>query len=192
MHCFIDFYSYTIVYSKDSFQWLRLHFPLQPSRVSCSIFPSLQPSWCYGNASTRNQAQKKQKPPQNEIFWGVFCFFQKLSEIPQIQFLEEFPVFFLSVSLIFRSDFGLSGSYIVEGFPKIFEGFPIIFDPFTHFWGSFPVFRKSLKFLVCWMVSSFFDSVSSFFWIRFRFSEKVVNFQFIVRFPLFLGPFPVF
>ena len=126
------------------------------------------PNWCYGNASTRKRLNTESDPKKTEtsrkwIFLRRFLFFQKLSEIPQIQFLEEFPVFFWSVSSIFRSDSGLSGSYIVEGFPNIFEGFPNIFDPFPHFLGPFPVFRKSLKFSVCWSVSSFFGSVSSFF-----------------------------
>ena len=52
-----------------------------------------------------------------------------------MQFLEEFPVFFLSVSLIFKVGFQ---SYIVEGFPNIF-------DPFPHFLDPFPVFKKSFK-----------------------------------------------
>ena len=38
----------------------------------------------------------------------------------------------------------------------------------------------------------FFGSVSSFFWVSFRFSEKVLNSQFVDRFPLYLGPFPLF
>ena len=92
---------------------------------------------------------KKTEISQKLIFLRRFLFFQKLSEIPQIQFLEEFPIFFLSVFSIFSLDSCLSGFYIVEGFPNIFEGFPHIFDVFPHFLGPFLVFRKSFKFLVC-------------------------------------------
>ena len=105
---------------------------------------------------------------------------KKTGNLPKMNFFEAFPVFskiignpskiifwgisrfFLSVSPIFRSDSGLYGSYIFEGFPNIFEGFPNIFDPFPLFLGPFPVFRKSFKFSVCWSVSSFFGSVSGF------------------------------
>ena len=44
--------------------------------------------------------------------------------------------------------------------------------------GPFPSFFKNYR--------------KSLFWVRFRFSEKVVNSQFVVQFPLFLGPFPLF
>jgi len=87
---------------------------------------------------------------------------KKNGNLPKMNFFEAFPVFskimgnpsnpifrgisrfFLSVSSNFRSDSGLSGSYIVEGFPNIFEGFPNIFDPFPHFLGLFPVFKKKI------------------------------------------------
>ena len=78
--------------------------------------------------------KKKPETSPKRFFLRRFLFFQKLSEIPQIQFLEEFPVFFIRFP-DFRSDSGLYGSYIFEGFPKIF-------DPFPHFLGLFPVFRK--------------------------------------------------
>ena len=103
---------------------------------------------------------KKMETSPKWIFLRRFLLFKKLLEIPQIQFLEEFPVFFYLFPWL--SDFGLSGSYIVEGFPNIYEGFPSIFDPFPHYLGPFPVYRKSLKFSVCWSVSSFFRSVSGF------------------------------
>ena len=113
---------------------------------------------------------------------------KKIGNEPKMNFFEAFPVFskmfgnpsnlifwgvshFLwSVSLIIRSDSGLYGSYI-------FEGFPNIFDPFPHFLGPFPVFRKSFKILVCWSVSPFFWVRFLFFWVRFRFSEKVLHSQ---------------
>ena len=91
---------------------------------------------------------------------------KKNRNLPKINFFEAFPVFskiignpsnlifrgisrFLSVSPIFRSDSGLYGSYIFEGFPNIFEGFPNIFNPFPLFLGPFLVFKKNCKFSVC-------------------------------------------
>ena len=60
----------------------------------------------------------------------------------------------------------------VEGFPNInWVGFRYIYILF---------------------VSRFFGSVSSFFWVSFRFSKKVLNPQFVDRFPLFLNLFPLF
>ena len=120
--------------------------------------------------NTESDPKKTETSPK-WIFLRRFLFFQKLSEIPQIQFLEEFPVFFCSS--IFRSDSGLSGSNIVEEFPNIFEGFPNIFDPFPHFLGPFPVFIKSCKFSVCGSVSPFFGSVSSFFGSVSDFQKKL-------------------
>ena len=162
-------------FSPPAFPGVLLHFPLPPAFLVL---------WKRLNTES---GPNKTETSTKWNFLRRFLFFSKIIRNPSNPIFRGISCFFLSVSLIFRSDFGLSGSYIVEGFPKIFEGFPIIFDPFTHFWGSFPVFRKSLKFLVCWMVSSFFDSVSSFFWVRFRFSEKVVNSQFVDQFPLFFG-----
>ena len=66
----------------------------------------------------------------------------------------------------------------VEGFPNILDRFPL----YLHL-TRFPFF--GVRFLI--------------FWVRFRFSKKVVNSQFVDRFPhflslfpLFLGPFPLF
>ena len=61
---------------------------------------------------------------------------------------------------------------------KSVEGFPNIL-------GRFLLYLHLIRF-------PFFGSVSSFFWVSFRFSEKVLNSQFVDRFPPFLGPFPVF
>ena len=75
-------------------------------------------------------------------FFEAFPVFSKIIGNPSNPIFRGISCFFLSVFSSFRSDSGLSGSYIVEGFPNIF-------DPFSHFLGPFPVFRKSLKFSVC-------------------------------------------
>ena len=82
---------------------------------------------------------------------NFFLFFQKLSEIPQIQFLEEFPVFF---------------------------------DPFPRFLGRIPVYQG----LILLRDFPIFSIRFLIFWVRFWFSENVLNCQFVDRFPLFLGP----
>ena len=106
---------------------------------------------------------KNRKPPQNEFF-EAFPVFSKIIGNPSNPIFKGISHFFWSVSSIFRSDSGLSGSYIVEGFPNIFEGFPNILEPFPHFFSPFPVFRKSLKFLVRLLIGFlFFGPVSSFF-----------------------------
>ena len=54
---------------------------------------------------------------------------------------------------------------------KSVEGFPNIL-------GRFPLCLHLIRF--------------PFFWVSFRFSKKVLNSQFVDRFPLFWGPFPLF
>jgi len=130
--------------------------------------------------------------PKMYFFFRRFLFFQKLTEIPQIQFLEEFPVFFdpfprfldripvyqglilLRDFPIFLRDFPIFlirflifGS--VSGFQKKFkilaqfvDRFPLFLGPFPLFLGPFPIFRKSFKFSVRWSVSTFFGSVFGF------------------------------
>ena len=126
---------------------------------------------------------KKKETSPKWFFSGVSCFFKNYWKSLKSNFLRNFPLF-LSISMIFRLDSGLYGSYIFEGFPNIFYLFP-------HFLGPFPVSRKSCKFSVCWSVSSFlgpfplFSVRFLFFRVCFRFSKKVSNSQFVDRFPLF-------
>ena len=107
---------------------------------------------------------KKQKPPL-KFFWGVSCF------------LEEFLFFSICFPDIFRSDFGLYGYYI-------FEDFPICLIPFSIF-GPVSKFQKKL------LILSFLIGFL-FFWVRFQFSEKILNSYYVDRFFIFLGPFPLF
>ena len=111
--------------------------------------------------NTESDPKKTETSPK-WIFLRRFLFFQKLSEIPQIQFLEEFP-------------------FLFDPFPWFLGRIPvymglIFLRDFPIFLRDFPIF--SIRFLI--------------FWVRFRFSEKVLNSQFVDRFPLFLGPFPLF
>jgi len=129
------------------------HIFLAPPLTKCIV----------ARLSTRYRIQKTETSPK-WFFWDVSCFFFKIyRKSLKSNFYMNFP-FFLSVSLIFRTDSSLYRSYIFEGFPNIFDSFP-------HFWGLFPVFRKSFKFSVCWSVSpyilwvrtsTFFGSVSGF------------------------------
>ena len=48
------------------------------------------------------------------------------------------------------------------------------------------MFWAGFRYIYIWFVSRFFGSVSSFFWVSFWFSEKVLNLQFVDRFPLFI------
>ena len=139
--------------------------------------------WCYGNASTRNRIQK------NGIFFRHFLFFQKLSEIPQNLFLEEFPFFYLFPWFLGQIPVQ-TGLIFLRDFPIIWICFPfflvcfrfskkvlnsLFVDWFPFFWVQFLIlesvsgFQKSFKFSVYWLVSSVLD-----------------------QFPLFLGPFLVF
>ena len=63
---------------------------------------------------------------------------------------------------------------------------------FPSFLRDFRIFWVGFRYIYILLVSRFFRSVSSFFWASFRFSKKVLNSQFVDRFPLFLVPFPVF
>ena len=71
----------------------------------------------------------------------------------------------------------------------------IFFDPFPRFLGRIPVY-KGLIFLRDFLIFSrdfpIFSIQFLIFWVHFRFSEKVLNSQFVDRFPLFFGPFPLF
>ena len=57
---------------------------------------------------------------------------------------------------------------------------------------DFRIFWVGFRYIYIWFVSRFFGFVSSFVWVSFRFSKKVLNSQFVDRFPLFWGPFPLF
>ena len=110
---------------------------------------------CYGNASTRNRAQKK-------------------GNLPKMNFFEAFPVF----SKIIRNPSN-----------PIFRGISRFFDPFPRFLGRIPVYQG----LILLRDFPIFSIRFLIFWVRFRFSEKVLNSQFVDWFPpLFLGPFPHF
>ena len=52
---------------------------------------------------------------------------------------------------------------------------------------DFRIFWVGFRYIYIWFVSRFFGSVSSFFWVRFRFSKKVLYSPFFDRFPLFFG-----
>ena len=70
---------------------------------------------------------------------------------------------------------------------KSVEGFPNILDRFSLYLHliRFPFFF--------WCVSSLIlGPFSLFFWVSFRFSEKVLNSQFVDWFPLFWGPIPCY
>ena len=95
----------------------------------------------------------------------------------------------------------------VEGFLNILGRFPLYLHliRFPFFWARFLLFWA--RFLLFWVSFRFSEKVLNsqfvdrfllfwgrfpFFWVHFRFSEKVVNSQFVDRFPLVLGPFPLF
>ena len=101
----------------------------------------LENIWCYGNASTRKCLNTESGPKKTEtspkwIFLRRFLFYQKLSEIPQIQFLEEFPVFF-------------------DPFPRflgripVYQGLILLRD--------FPIFL--IRFLIFWVRFRFSEKV---------------------------------
>ena len=79
--------------------------------------------------------------------------------------LSPFPSFFQELSEIHQK-------------LKSIEGFPNIFDP-------------CLLYIYIWFVSRCFIGFL-IFWVRFRFSEKVLNSPIVDRFPLFFDPFPHF
>ena len=132
--------------------------------------------WCYGNASTRNRIQK------NGIFFRHFLFFQKLSEIPQNLFLEEFPFFYL--------------------FPWFLGQIPvqtglIFLRDFLLIWICFPFFLVCFRFSKK-VLNSLFVDWFPFFWVQFLILESVSGFQKSFKFSVywlvsfFLGPFPHF
>ena len=77
----------------------------------------------------------------------------------------------------------------------IFRGISCFFDPFPQFLGRIPVYT-GLIFLRDFLIYSrdfpIFSIQFLIFWVHFRFSVKVLNSQFVDRFPLFFGPFPLF
>jgi len=161
----------------------------------------------YGNASTRKRVNtesdpKKRKPPQNEFFWGVSCFFKNYRKslklifrgiscffYPFPRFLGRIPVY---MGLIFLRDFLIfSIRFLILGpFPVFRKSFKFsvcwsvssFLGPFPHFLGPFPIFRKSCKFSVCWSVSFFLVSVSGF-QKKFQILSLLIGFLFFwVRF----------
>ena len=87
----------------------------------------------------------------------------------------------MSNNLIFRGRFWFSKKVLYTQFV----------DRFPIFLGLFPVFKKSFKFSVCWLVSSFRVRFL-YFWVNFQFSKTISNSQFVDQFPLFFDPFPHF
>ena len=135
--------------------------------------------------------------------WSVSFFFQELLEIPQkLKSIERFPNIFdsfpICLHLIRFPFFWIGFRIIFSGpFPVFSKSFKILicwsvscffFDPFPHILCSFLVFGKSYKFSVCWL-ASFFTVRFLIFQVCFRF-KKIVNFQFIGRFPVFFDPYP--
>ena len=102
---------------------------------------------------------KKTETSTKWIFLRRFLFFQKLLEIPQIQFLEKFPVFIdpfrwflgcipVDQGLILLRDFPI---FLIRfWFSKKFQTLSLLISffflgPFPHFLGLFPVFKKVLN-----------------------------------------------
>ena len=141
-------------------------------------------NYIYRPVNERNQTQKNGNLPKVNIFEAFPVFFlKKLSEIPQIYFLEEFPLFypfprFLGWILVYT---GLS-----------FEGFLNIFDAFPHFLGPFPVFRKSLNSQFVDRFPFFGGPFSSFFLGPFPVFRKMFKFSVCWSVSPFFGPFPIF
>ena len=88
----------------------------------------------------------------------------KNGNLPKMNFFEAFPVFSKnfgnSLNLSFRGV-----SHFFDPFPRFLDfGFRFISQYFwgisQYFWG---ISQKSFKISVCWLVSSFFRSFSSFF-----------------------------
>ena len=79
-----------------------------------------------------------------------------------------------------KSEFG-SVSFFFQELSEIPQKLKSV-EGFLNILGRFPLYLH----LICFL---FLLAVSSFFWVSFRFSEKVLNSQFVDRFPLFLGPF---
>ena len=84
---------------------------------------------------------KKPETSPKWIFWGVSCFFQKLSEIPQIQFLEEFPVFFYPFPR-FLDRIPVYQGIMLRDFPIFLKDFPIFSIRFLIFWVRFRFSEK--------------------------------------------------
>ena len=155
---------------------------------------------CYGNASTwkRTNTETDQKVtlgPFPSFFknyrnslknWKVIKFPNIFDSFPICLHLIRFPFFWIGFRIIFSGPF-----------PVFSKSFKILicwsvscffFDPFPHILCSFLVFGKSYKFSVCWL-ASFFTVRFLIFQVCFRF-KKIVNFQFIGRFPVFFDPYP--
>ena len=98
---------------------------------------------------------------------------QKNGNLPKTYFLREFPLYSIGF-FSFRSNSGFYGSNIFEGFLKIFDQFP-------HIFGSFPVSGKVKNFQFDDRFPVFFICFRKFL-VCFRFSKKVINFQFVGRF----------
>ena len=90
----------------------------------------------HGNPSTRNGTKKKPETSPTWIFLRCFLFFQKISEIPQIWFLEEFPVFFYPFPRLL-------------GRISVYTGLIFLRD--------FPIF--SIRFLILWVCFWFSEKV---------------------------------
>ena len=122
----------------------------------------------HGNASTRNRTQKNGNLPKMNIL-RRFLFFQKFSEIPQIQFLEEFPVFFYPFPRFLGRIPVYQGLILLRDFPIFLRDFPIFSIRFLIFWVRF---RFSKKNLILSLLIGFL-----FFWVRFLFVGFVSDFQ---------------
>ena len=94
-----------------------------------------------------------------------------------------FPVFFGSVSSLFWVSFRFSekvlNSQFVDRFPPFFLGGSV-----SSFFGSVSGFQKKFQTLSLLIGFPFFLVSVSSFRVHFRFSEKVVNSQFVDQFPL--------
>ena len=105
--------------------------------------------WCYGNASTLKQTQK--------WVWVRFLLFLRIIRNPlKTKKCRGISEYFGSVSAVFT-----------------FDSFPVFLGLFLFFLGQFPMFSKSFKLSVCWLVSPFFGSVSSFFGSVSDFQKKL-------------------
>ena len=110
--------------------------------------------------------QHKNRPKSD--FGSVSIFFQKLLEI--LQKLKK-----------------------VEGFPNIFDRFPLylhlicfpFFYWFPHFFGSLFGFKNKFKILSLLIGFLFFPIRFLIFWVRSRFSENILNSQYVGLFSLF-------
>ena len=131
-----------------------------PNKIGFSMYTII---WyivrVYGNASTRNRTQK--------WVWVRFLLFSRVIGNPSnTEKCWGISEYFGLVSAIFT-----------------FNSFPGFFwVRFLFFLGQFPVFKKSFKFSVCWSVSFFIRSVSSFFGSVSGFQKKILILSLLIGF----------